>query len=197
MYYKSTSNPHHLPPVSVDTIGTTDQANHNYGLADFWNATIYGNLPAVSFIKFASANTGHPADSTVLAEQRYLVDTINALQALPVWNSTAVFITYDDSDGWYDHVMPPIVNYSNDPANDSLLGPTGMCGKPAPGAYRSLRLRNAPAVARDFAVRQAKLRGFVADRHDFHPAIHRGQLESGPDRRSVVRRAGRIASEHV
>ena len=135
MYYKSTSNPHHLPPVSVDTIGTTDQANHNYGLADFWNAAIYGNLPAVSFIKFASANTGHPADSTVLAEQRYLVDTINALQELPVWSSTAVFITYDDSDGWYDHVMPPIVNYSNDPANDSLLGPTGMCGKPAPGAY--------------------------------------------------------------
>ena len=135
MYYQSTSNPHHLPPVSPDMIGQTDQANHNYGLTDFWTSAVYGTLPAVSFIKFESANTGHPADGPVMNEQRYLVDTINALQELPDWNSMAVFITYDDSDGWYDHVMPPIVNQSNDPAQDSLLGPTGLCGTPAKGAY--------------------------------------------------------------
>jgi phospholipase C len=135
MYYASTSNPHHLPPSSVDMIGSTDQANHQYDLSDFWTAAIYGTLPAVSFLKFQSANTGHPADSTALAEQRYLVDTINALQHLPVWNSMAIMITYDDSDGFYDHVMPPIVSQSNDSANDSLLGPAGMCGTPKPGAY--------------------------------------------------------------
>jgi len=33
------------------------------------------------------------------------VNTINALQKLPQWRQTAVIITYDDSDGWYDHVM--------------------------------------------------------------------------------------------
>jgi phospholipase C len=44
-------------------------------------------------------------------------------------------IAYDDSDGWYDHVMPPIVNQSNDPANDALTGP-GHCGTAAPGAYQ-------------------------------------------------------------
>jgi phospholipase C len=71
----------------------------------------------------------------VLNEQRYLVDTINALQRLPEWNSMAVMITYDDSDGFYDHVMPPIVSPSNDPANDSLLGSSGLCGTPAKGAY--------------------------------------------------------------
>ena len=135
MYYASTANPHHLPPSSVDMIGQTDQANHQYDLADFWNAAIYGTLPAVSFLKFTSADTGHPSDSTALAEQRYLVDTINALQRLPEWSSMAILITYDDSDGWYDHVMPPIVNKSNDPANDSLMGSTGLCGKPAAGAY--------------------------------------------------------------
>jgi phospholipase C len=116
-------------------IGQTDQANHQYDLRDFWNAAVYGTLPAVSFIKFQSANTGHPADSTALNEQRYLVDTINALQRLPEWSSMAILITYDDSDGFYDHVMPPIVNQSNDPANDSLMGPTGLCGTPASGAY--------------------------------------------------------------
>jgi phospholipase C len=135
MYYASTSNPHHLPSSSVAMIGQGDQANHQYDLSDFWNAAIYGTLPAVSFLKFQSADTGHPSDSTALAEQRYLVDTINALQRLPEWSSMAIMITYDDSDGWYDHVMPPIVNQSNDPANDSLLGSSGLCGTPATGAY--------------------------------------------------------------
>jgi len=136
MYYASTSNPHHLPPGSVDQIGqNADQANHQYDLTDFWNAAVYGTLPAISFLKFQSADTGHPADSTTLAEQRYLINTINALQRLPEWRNMAIMITYDDSDGFYDHVMPPIVSKSNDPANDSLLGPTGLCGSPAPGAY--------------------------------------------------------------
>jgi phospholipase C len=46
----------------------------------------------------------------------------------------AIIIAYDDSDGWYDHVMGPIVNDSADPANDALSGP-GMCGVPKPGTY--------------------------------------------------------------
>ena len=50
------------------------------------------------------------------------------MQSLPEWNSTAVIIAYDDSDGWYDHVMPPIVSQSNDQRNDRLLGPQGLCG---------------------------------------------------------------------
>jgi phospholipase C len=134
-YYASTSNPHHNPPSSVTMIGQTDQANHQYDLSSFWNSAIYGTLPAVSFIKFQSADTGHPSDSTALAEQHYLVETINALQRLPQWNNMAIMITYDDSDGWYDHVMPPIVNQSSDPANDTLLGSTGLCGTAASGAY--------------------------------------------------------------
>jgi phospholipase C len=100
-----------------------------------WNAAVYGNLPAVTFIKFSTPNTGHPSDSTALNEQRYLVETINALQRTPQWSSMAIMITYDDSDGYYDHVMPPIVNHSNDPVNDTLLGPSGMCGTPGAGAY--------------------------------------------------------------
>jgi phospholipase C len=135
-YYKSTSNTHHLPPSSPAAIGTpTDQANHNYTVNDFWTAANSGNMPAVSFLKPATAQTGHPADSSPLAEQQFLVQTINALQRLPEWKSMAIMITYDDSDGWYDHVMPPIVNQSNDPAQDTLLGAAGMCGTAAPGAY--------------------------------------------------------------
>jgi phospholipase C len=135
-YYASTSNRHHLPPSSIAAIGTaSDQANHQYSLTDFWNAANNGNLPAVSFLKATHTQTGHPSDSTPLEEQTFLVNTINALMKLDEWKSMAILITYDDSDGWYDHVMPPIMNQSNDPANDALLGPVGLCGTPKPGAY--------------------------------------------------------------
>jgi phospholipase C len=134
-FYKSTSNPHHFPPTSTAMIGQTDQANHNYALTDLWNAVAAGNLPAVTFIKASAVNTGHPATSNPLAEQSFLVQTINALQQSPQWSSMAILIAYDDSDGWYDHVMPPIVNPSSDSANDTLAG-AGMCGTSVAGAYQ-------------------------------------------------------------
>jgi len=134
-YYASTSNPHHLPPTSVAAIGTTDQANHQYSITDFWNSVSNGTMPAVSFIKPPANQTGHPSTSSPLAEQTFLVNTINQLQQSPDWPTMAIIITYDDSDGWYDHVMPPIVSQSNDPSQDALLGTTGLCGTPAAGAY--------------------------------------------------------------
>ncbi len=133
-YYASTSNPHHLPPPVVSQIGQTDQANHQYSLGDFWNAAYNGYLPAVSFLKASAKSTGHPANSDPLSEQTFLVNTINDLMRLPEWNEMAILIAYDDSDGWYDHVMPPIVSQSNDSANDALNG-SGLCGIPMTGAY--------------------------------------------------------------
>ncbi len=133
-YYASTANPHHLPPTNVGMIGQTDQANHQYDITDFWNAVANGNMPAVTFLKPPHIYNGHPSDSSPLAEQMFLVDTINKLQQTPYWSQMAILITYDDSDGWYDHVMPPIVSQSSDPVNDALLGPE-LCGNPAPGAY--------------------------------------------------------------
>jgi len=133
-YYPSTNNEHHVPPSSPWMIGRSDRANHQYGLADFWTAARHNRLPAVSFLRAASYQQGHPGYSDPLEEQHFLVETLNRLQRLPSWRSTAVIITWDESDGWYDHVMPPIVNPSNDPANDVLAG-AGECGTPKPGAY--------------------------------------------------------------
>jgi phospholipase C len=134
-YYASTANPEHLPPSSIAAIGQTDQANHEYSLTDFWNALANGNLPAVSFLKAPNNETGHPQASSPLAEQEFLVDTINRLEESPEWHDMAIIITYDDSDGWYDHVMPPILSQSNDPLHDALLGSTGLCGTAPAGAY--------------------------------------------------------------
>jgi phospholipase C len=137
-YYNSTANPNHLPPTSVDSIGHTDQAKHQYDLSDFWDAAESGNdnLPSVSFLKARAFQDGHAGYSNPLDEQNFIVQTINRLQKLPQWNSTAVIVTYDDSDGWYDHVMPPIVSQSNDPKNDALLRKDGLCGHAPAGAYQ-------------------------------------------------------------
>jgi phospholipase C len=135
-YYLSTANPHHRPPSSVAAIGHSDQANHQYSLDDFWQAVNSHHIPSVVFLKPSVTETGHPADSSPLAEQQFLVETINRLQQAPEWREMAIVITYDDSDGWYDHVMPPIVNPSSDPANDALLGDVDLCGTPAQGAYQ-------------------------------------------------------------
>jgi len=48
-----------------------------------------------------------------------------------------IIITWDDSDGWYDHVMPPIVNQSSGILQDRLLGLTGLCGKVEEGGYQN------------------------------------------------------------
>ena len=126
-YYQSTANPHHAPPSSVAMIGQTDAANHQYDISDFFNALTAGNLPAVSFLKAPAYEDGHAMYSNPLDEQTFLVNTINALEDSPFWGSTAVIITYDDSDGLYDHVVPPIVNSSNSSAD--ALGSAGVCGK--------------------------------------------------------------------
>jgi phospholipase C len=119
-YFASTANPKHLPPGSVQAIGHTDQANHQYDLTDFWAAVDAGNLPAVSFLKAPAYQDGHAGYSDPLDEQEFLVTTINRLQRTQFWHDTAVIIAYDDSDGWYDHVMGPIVNQSQDVSHDAL-----------------------------------------------------------------------------
>lgn len=125
-YYASTSNPDHLPPSSISEIGKSDQANHQYDLKYFWDAVNANNMPAVSFLKAAEYQDGHAGYSDPLDEQTFLVNTINQLQKSPAWKDTAVVISYDDSDGWYDHVIAPIVSQS-DTAQDALTGP-GSCG---------------------------------------------------------------------
>lgn len=125
-YYASTANPKHTRPASISEIGHDDPANHGYDVKDFMRAVQSGNFPAVSFIKPPAYQDGHPGYSDPLDEQTFLVTLINFLQEQPAWNSTAVVILYDDSDGWYDHQMGPLVNQSTGSA-DALTGPNA-CG---------------------------------------------------------------------
>ncbi|MCW2749513.1 MAG: alkaline phosphatase family protein [Aeromicrobium sp.] len=120
-YYKSTSNPHHLAPKSLAEVGHNGRANHNYDLS-YFNAAIKANkLPSVSFVKAPSAQDGHPASSNPIDEQKFLTTEINAIENSKEWPSTAIVVTYDDSDGWYDHVAPKILNGSADPVTDKTV----------------------------------------------------------------------------
>ncbi|MGB6830259.1 MAG: alkaline phosphatase family protein, partial [Terracidiphilus sp.] len=132
-YYASTQNLAHTRPTSVRSIGTPDDSiTHNqYDIHDFFDAVKAGNFPAVTYLKAPGYEDGHAGYSDPLDEQNFIANTINFLEQQPEWSSTAVIITYDDSDGWYDHQMSPIVNQSQTPAD--VLNGAGVCGTSTPG----------------------------------------------------------------
>ena len=134
-YFKSTANPTHARPASVAAIGHTydadgkrDPANHEYGLEDFYAAVTAGNFPAVAYLKARAYQDGHAGNSDPLDEQAWITKLINFLERQPDWKHTAVIITWDDSDGWYDHAFATPTNPSFNAEADRLDGP-GVCGK--------------------------------------------------------------------
>jgi phospholipase C len=144
-YYASTSNPHHLPPASPAEVGHDGQANHNYDVSNFYSALDSNTLPAVSFVKAATAQDGHPGSSNPVDEQISLVKEINAIQQSSSWPSTAIVVAYDDSDGWYDHVASPILNGSADTGSNSAICTTatvldtdGISNRCGPGPRQPL-----------------------------------------------------------
>jgi len=119
-YYASTRNPTHARPSSLAAIGHGDAANHQYDTDDFFAALNAGNLPSVTFLKAPAFQDGHGGYSNPIDEQHFIIKAVNALQESKFWSSTAIVILYDDSDGWYDHQMPPIVNPSFNPGTPQV-----------------------------------------------------------------------------
>jgi phospholipase C len=136
-YYASTANPAHLAPSSLAQIGYTDQANHQYDMSYFSDALDGAGgatLPSVSYLKAPAYEDGHPGYSDPTDEQTFLVNTINSIEKSKYWPSTAIVITYDDSDGWYDHQAPTIINGSSDAntsSTNSAQVDTAMCAEVA------------------------------------------------------------------
>jgi phospholipase C len=134
-YYQSTSNPTHARPSSIAAVGhtyeadgmTRDAANHEYDIDDFFAAVKAGNYPAVSYLKAPAYQDGHAGYSDPLDEQVFVAKVVNFLQTRPEWRSTAVIVTWDDSDGWYDHAFAATSSASFDAVADQLNGP-GVCG---------------------------------------------------------------------
>jgi phospholipase C len=126
-FFKSTQNLHHVQPKNAALIGTaSDGANHQYDLTAFWTALGEDRLPSVTYLKASAYQDAHPGYSDPIDEQNFVVGVVNAVANSRYWKDTAIIIAYDDSDGWYDHVLGPVVNQSA-VADDALVGP-GNCG---------------------------------------------------------------------
>jgi phospholipase C len=84
-----------------------DRQLHNIRpLSSYFTAARTGNLPSVSWITPSGDNSEHPPAS-VHQGQAYVTAIINAAMRGPGWNSTAIFLTWDDWGGFYDHAVPP------------------------------------------------------------------------------------------
>jgi phospholipase C len=74
----------------------------------FWAAK-HGALPAVSWVVPNNKVSEHPP-GLVSAGQAWVTGIVNAVMRGPDWRSTAIFVTWDDWGGFYDHVAPPVVD---------------------------------------------------------------------------------------
>ena len=133
-YFASTAYPTHARVAKLSAIGysfdhngAADPANHQYDLSDFYTSVAAGNFPSVSYIKMPAGQDGHAGYSDPLDEQAGVVKLVNFLENQPGWSNTAIIITYDDSDGWYDHAFTSAIHGSFDATADQLNG-AGKCG---------------------------------------------------------------------
>jgi phospholipase C len=97
------------PLPYFDTVRQDQQLGNIESLSNFFADAKAGTLPAVSWIDPNGRVSEHPP-SLVSAGQTYVTGLINAIMRSPDWDSTAIFLSWDDWGGFYDHVRPPVVD---------------------------------------------------------------------------------------
>ncbi len=97
------------PLPSFDTVKQDGELGNIQDIANFYSAAKHGTLPAVAWICPDSVHSEHPT-ALVSAGQAYVTGLINAIAQGPDWDSTAIFLAWDDWGGFYDHVRPPVVD---------------------------------------------------------------------------------------
>jgi phospholipase C len=97
------------PLPYFDTVNADGQRKNIQNVSNFYAAAKKGTLPAVSWVVPSDAVSEH-APSRVSAGVAFTTSLINAVMNGPDWNSTAIFVSWDDWGGFYDHVVPPVVD---------------------------------------------------------------------------------------
>jgi phospholipase C len=97
------------PLPYFDTVRQDGQLANIQSVSNFYTAAQKGNLPAVSWVVPSLPVSEHwPAK--IKAGMAYVTSLVNAVMRGPDWNSTAIFLAWDDWGGFYDHVAPPVVD---------------------------------------------------------------------------------------
>ncbi len=92
-----------------ETVKQDGELGQIQDVSNFFTAAKNGTLPAVSWVVPNGSVSEHPP-SLVSSGQTYVTSVINAVMRSPDWNSTAIFLAWDDWGGFYDHVVPPQVD---------------------------------------------------------------------------------------
>ncbi len=97
------------PLPGFDTVKQDGQLGNIQDVSNFFTSAKNGTLPAVSWVVPNGKVSEHPP-ALVSVGQSYVTSLINAAMQGPDWNSTAIFLSWDDWGGFYDHVTPPHVD---------------------------------------------------------------------------------------
>ena len=97
------------PLPGFDTVQQDGQLGNIQDIAHFTQAAKNGTLPAVSWVVPNGDNSEHPP-ALISTGQTYVTNLINTVMQGPDWDSTAIFLSWDDWGGFYDHVVPPKVD---------------------------------------------------------------------------------------
>jgi phospholipase C len=92
-----------------DTVKANGQTGNVVPIDQFYADVQAGSLPAVAWIAPTSEVSEHPA-ALVSNGQKYVTALINTIMNSPYWQNTAIFLSWDDWGGFYDHVPPPTVD---------------------------------------------------------------------------------------
>ncbi len=97
------------PLPNFSTVQDNGQLGNIQEVHHFLEQASTGSLPSVSWVIPDDDLSEHPPKS-IAAGQAYVTSVINAVMKGPDWNSTAIFLSWDDWGGFYDHVVPPKVD---------------------------------------------------------------------------------------
>jgi len=92
-----------------ETVRENGQLRNIQTVSHFFEAARDGALPAVSWVVPNGKVSEHPP-ALISAGQAYVTSLINAVMQGPNWNGTAIFLSWDDWGGFYDHVAPSKVD---------------------------------------------------------------------------------------